>query len=218
MAEISAQMVKDLREKTGAGMMDCKQALAETSGDLEKAIDFLRKKGLKSVSKRADKVTAEGTVLSYIHPGARVGVLLELNCETDFVARGDDFQALARDIAMHIAWSNPKFLSRESVTSEVIAREQEVYRSQLQPNQEKMAEKILAGKLEKFYQESCLLEQLDAKDSSGKKTIQDIMNDVSAKVGEKVVLRRFVRYEVGEGIEKAVVDYQAEVAAAAASV
>ena len=218
MAEISAQMVKDLREKTGAGMMDCKQALAETAGDLEKAIDFLRKKGLKSVSKRSDKVTAEGTVLSYIHPGSRVGVLLELNCETDFVSRGDDFQTLAKDLAMHIAWSAPKFLSRESVAPEALSREQEIFRSQLQPGQEKMADKILAGKLEKFYQESCLLEQLDARDPSGKKSIQDMINDVAAKLGEKIVLRRFVRYEVGEGIEKAVVDYRAEVEAAAASV
>lgn len=218
MAEINAQMVKDLREKTGAGMMDCKSALAETGGDLEKAIDFLRKKGLKSVAKRSDKVTAEGTVHSYIHPGSRVGVLLELNCETDFVARGEEFQNLAKDIAMHVAWSSPKFLSRESVPQEALVREQEIFRSQLQPNQEKMADKILAGKLEKFYQENCLLEQLDAKDASGKKSIQDLINDVSAKLGERVVLRRFVRYEVGEGVEKATVDYAAEVAAAAAAV
>ncbi len=216
MAEITAQLVKDLREKTGAGMMDCKQALAENAGDVEKAIEFLRKKGLKSVSKRSDKVAAEGMVMSYIHPGSRVGVILELNCETDFVGRSEDFQGLARDIAMHIAWSSPRFLNRESVSADVIAREQEIFRGQLQPGQEKVADKILAGKLEKFYQENCLLEQLDARDSSGKKTIQDIINDVSAKLGERVVLRRFVRYEVGEGIEKASVDYAAEVAAAAA--
>lgn len=217
MAEINAQMVKELREKTGAGMMDCKAALAESAGDLEKAVDFLRKKGLKSVSKRSDKVAADGAVISYIHPGSRVGVLLELNCETDFVSRGDDFQGLARDIAMHIAWSAPKFLSRESVPAEALEREQEIYRSQLQPGQEKMAEKILGGKLEKFYQENCLLEQLDARDSSGKKSIQDIITDTSAKLGERVVLRRFVRYEVGEGIEKVAVDFAAEVAATAAA-
>jgi elongation factor Ts len=217
MPEITAQLVKDLRDKTGAGMMDCKQALAESGGDLDKAVDILRKKGLKSVSKRSEKVAAEGTVLSYIHPGARVGVLLELNCETDFVARSDDFQNLAKDIAMHIAWSAPRFLSRESVPPEVVAAEREIHRAQLQPGQEKVADKILAGKMEKFYQENCLLEQADARDSSGKKTVQDIINDVSAKVGERVVLRRFVRYEVGEGIAKTAVDYAAEVAAAAAA-
>ncbi len=215
MAEVTASMVKDLREKTGAGMMDCKAALAEASGDLEKAIEVLRKKGLKSVSKRAGKVAAEGVVHCYIHPGSRIGVMLELNCETDFVGRGDDFQALAKEIAMHVAWSNPRFLSRDEVGEDVLGKEREIFRSQLQPNQEKMADKIIAGKVDKFLAENCLLEQLDARDPSSKKTIQDRINDVSAKVGEKVVLRRFMRYEVGEGIEKQVVDYQAEVAAAA---
>ncbi|MFN8389357.1 MAG: translation elongation factor Ts [Bdellovibrionota bacterium] len=214
MAEITAQMVKDLREKTGAGMMDCKQALAESGGDEDKAVEFLRKKGLKSVNKRADKVAREGIVHSYIHPGSRIAVLIEMNCETDFVGRGDDFKNLAKDICMHIAWSNPKFLSREEVPADVLKQEQEIFRSQLQPNQEKVADKIIAGKVEKFYQENCLLEQLDAKDSSAKKTIQDLLNDLSAKVGEKVVLRRFVRFEVGEGIEKQAVDYRAEVEAA----
>lgn len=215
MAEVTAQMVKDLRDKTGAGMMDCKQALNESGGDLDKAIDVLRKKGMKSVSKRADKVAAEGMVQAYLHPGSRIGVMLELNCETDFVGRGDDFQALAKDIAMHVAWANPRFLSREEIPASVIAQEQEIYRGQLQPNQEKVADKIIAGKVEKFYQEACLLEQVDAKDASSKKTIQDRINDLSAKVGEKIVLRRFVRFEVGEGIEKAVTDYRAEVEAAA---
>lgn len=214
MAEITAQSVKELRERTGAGMMDCKQALSETSGDMEKAIDFLRKKGLKSVSKRADKVAAEGQVYSYVHPGGRIGVILEMNCETDFVGRGDDFQQLAKDIAMHIAWSAPRFLSREDVPADVLARETELFRSQIEPGKEKMAEKIIAGKLEKFYSEACLLEQLDARDPSAKKNIGDIITDLSAKVGEKIVLRRFNRYELGEGIEKAKVDYRAEVEAA----
>lgn len=214
MAEITAQMVRDLREKTGAGMMDCKQALSESSGDVEKAIDYLRKKGLKNVSKRSEKVAAEGVVYCYSHPGNRIAVMLEMNCETDFVARGDDFRNLAKDIAMHIAWSSPKFVRREEVSTDVIDRECEVYRAQLQPGQEKVAEKILAGKLEKFYQESCLLEQLDAKDASAKKSIGDLLNDLSAKVGERVVLRRFQRFEVGEGIEKEAVDYRAEVEAA----
>ena len=215
MAEVTAQMVKDLRDKTGAGMMDCKQALGESGGDVEKAIEVLRKKGMKNLSKRAGKVAAEGMVQAYLHPGGRIGVMLELNCETDFVGRGDDFQALAKDIAMHVAWANPRFLAREEVPESVLNTERDIYRSQLQPNQEKMADKILAGKLEKFYQENCLLEQLDAKDSSGKKTIQDQINDLSAKVGEKIVLRRFARYEVGEGIEKQTTDYAAEVEAAA---
>ena len=215
MAEITAQMVKDLREQTGAGMMDCKQALAEAGGDNEKAIEVLRKKGMKSVSKRAGKIAAEGTVYCYVHPGSRIGVMLELNCETDFVGRGDDFQGLAKEIAMHIAWSNPRFLSRDEIGEDVLAKEREVFRGQLQPNQEKVADKIIAGKVEKFYQESCLLEQLDARDAAAKKTIQDRINDLSAKLGEKIILRRFKRYEVGEGIDKEVVDYQAEVAAAA---
>ena len=216
MAEITAAMVKDLRTKTGAGMMDCKQALAESGGDMEKAIDFLRKKGLKSVGKRADKVAAEGQVFAYVHPGGKIGVMLELNCETDFVGRGDEFLGLCKDIAMHVAWSAPKFLSREEVPADVIARETEIYKSQLNPGQEKMAEKIIAGKLEKFYQEACLLEQLDAREPTAKRTIQDILTNHSAKVGEKVVLRRFVRFELGEGIETQVSDYRAEVEAAMA--
>lgn len=214
MSQVSAQLVKELREASGAGMMDCKKALMETGGDLDKAIDFLRKKGLKSVEKRAGKQAAEGTIYSYIHAGGRIGVMLELNSETDFVARGDDFQNLAKEIAMHVAWANPRFLSREEVPQDVLAKEEEILRGQLNPNQEKMADKIIAGKIEKFYSENCLLEQLDAKDPSAKKKIQDIINDLSASVGEKIVLRRFTRFEVGEGIEKIVEDYAAEVKAA----
>ena len=214
MSEVNAQMVKELRDKTGAGMMDCKKALAESAGDLEKAVDFLRKKGLKDVSKRAGKTAAEGVVHSYIHSGGRIGVMLELNCETDFVARGDEFQGLAKSIAMHIAWSAPRFLSREEVPADVIAREEEVYRSQLKPEQQKMADKILPGKLEKFYEGVCLLEQLDVRDTSGKKTIQDNINEISAKLGERIAVRRFARYEVGEGIEKPQTNYIEEVKAA----
>lgn len=215
MAEITAEKVRELREMSGAGMMDCKQALTECGGDFEKAIDFLRKKGLKSAGKRADKVAAEGVVYCYTHPGSRIAVILELNCETDFVAKGDDFINLAKTIGMHVAWANPKFVSREEVSKDALEREKEVYRTQLKPGQEKMADKIIEGKLEKFYQEVCLLEQLDAKDPSGKKSIQDLITDVSAKVGEKIQLRRFARYEVGEGISKPVVDYREEVAQAA---
>lgn len=215
MAEITAEKVKELRQATGAGMMDCKQALSESGGDYEKAIDFLRTKGLKNAGKRADKVAAEGVVHCYAHPGARIAVMLELNCETDFVAKGDDFTNLAKSIAMHIAWANPKYVSREEISSDILNREKEIYKTQLKPGQEKMAEKIIEGKLEKFYQDVCLVDQLDAKDSSGKKKICDLVTEVSAKVGEKVAVRRFARYEVGEGIEKKVIDYVEEVAQAA---
>lgn len=215
MTTVTAQMVKELREKTGAGMMDCKKALAGTNGDIEQAVQELRKKGLKNVEKRAERVASEGTVCSYVHPGGRVGVLLELSCETDFVARGDEFGALAQDIAMHVAWAKPQFVAREQVSQEVLSKEEEVYRAQLKPEQEKVADKIISGKIDKFYSEICLLEQIDAKEASGKKTFKQIVDEFSAAVGEKVEIRRFQRFEVGEGIEKESVDYAAEVAAAA---
>jgi len=208
-------MVKELREMTGAGMMDCKRALESTNGNMEAAVDHLRKAGLKKVEKRAAKTASEGVVFSYIHPGSRVGVLLELNSETDFVARGADFTALAKDIAMHIAWSKPRYVSREEIPAPELEREKEIYRSQLKPGQEKMADKIIAGKLEKFYEDTCLLEQFDARDAAAKKRIGDLVSQLSAKVGEKVVLRRFVRFEVGEGIEKQLMDFSAEVASVA---
>ena len=197
MAEITAQLVKELREMTSAGMMDCKKALAESEGDIDKAVELLRKKGLKNVSKRAEREASEGVVHSYIHGGGRIGVMIELNCETDFVARNEDFQSLAQEISMHIAWSNPSFLNREEVTADVLEKEKDVVRAQLKPEQEKFADKIIDGKLEKFYQENCLLEQLDAKNPESKQTIEDIINNVSAKVGEKVALRRFSRFELG---------------------
>ncbi len=195
---VSAQMVKELRERTGAGFMACKEALHEAGGDFEKAVDHLRKKGLKNVEKRAQKETAEGIVLSYIHPGSQVGVLLELNCETDFVARGEEFQEMARTVAMHIAWAAPSYVSREEVSPAVIERESEIYRSQIKPGQEKVADKVVSGKLEKFYAENCLLEQVDARDSGGKKSIGDLIQDLSIKVGEKIVVRHFARFEVGK--------------------
>lgn len=215
MADISAQLVRELREKTGAGFMDCKQALATAGGDFEKAVDELRKKGLKTAEKRAGKVAAEGVIFSYIHAGGRIGVMLELNCETDFVARSADFQDLANRISMHIAWASPAYVQREDVPAEALARETEVLKSQLKPEQQKMADKIVLGKLEKFYEENCLLEQFDARDASAKKRIRDLLNDLTAKVGEKIVIRRFARYEVGQGIEKHVTDFAQEVAAAA---
>lgn len=211
MAEITAELVKDLRAKTGAGMMDCKKALAETAGDIEKAIEHLRKKGLKDIGKRAGKVAAEGLVYSYVHAGGKIGVLVELNSETDFVARGADFAELAKNIAMHIAWANPRFLAREEVPAAVVESEKDIYRSQLKPEQEKMAEKILAGRLEKFYEEVCLLEQLDAREPAAKKRIADLVSSLSAKVGERIVVRRFVRFEVGEGLEKRTANYAEEV-------
>lgn len=198
MSEISPQLVKSLRDKTGAGMMDCKKALAEANGNLDAAIENLRKKGLKDVAKRSDRVASQGTVYSYIHGTGRVGVLLELNCETDFVARGSDFQDLAKAIAMHIAWAAPRFLERSDVSAETIKQEEEIYRAQLKPENMKVADKIIAGKLEKFYEENCLLEQFDARDSAAKKRIGDLITELSAKVGEKVRLRRFSRYEVGQ--------------------
>lgn len=201
--EVTSTMVKELREKTGAGMMDCKKALAEASGNFEQAIDVLRKKGLKDVGKRADKVAAEGVVYSYIHAGGRIGVMIELNCETDFVARGQDFQNLAKSIAMHVAWAAPKYLSREEVPASFIEHEKEILASQLKPEQQKMADKILGGQLDKLLKEICLLEQLDVKDASAKKSMQDLINELSAKVGEKVVLKRFARFEVGEGFKVA---------------
>ncbi len=217
MANISAKLVKELREQTGAGMMDCKKALTETEGNIDKAIDFLRKKGLKNVEKRAGKVAAEGTILSYIHAGGRIGVLLELNCETDFVGKGEDFQSLAKDIAMHIAWANPKYVSRDEVPQDVIDKEKEIFKSQLKPEQQKMADKILPGKIEKFFESVCLLEQVDVKDTAGKKKILDIINEKGAKLGEKLSLRRFVRFEVGEGIKKEESNYADEVAQTVAS-
>ena len=217
MAEISAQKVKDLREKSGAGMMDCKKALSEAGGDLEKAFEVLRKKGLKTVEKRAGKTAAEGTIFSYVHSGGRIGVMLELNSETDFVARSDDFLGLAKEISMHIAWANPQYVSREEVPEEIVEKEKTILKSQLKPEQEKMADKIVSGKIEKYFSEICLLEQLDAKAASGKTKIQDLVNELSAKVGEKINVRRFSRYEVGEGIEKVETDYRQEVEQAIAS-
>ncbi|MBL7662909.1 translation elongation factor Ts [bacterium] len=201
MTEISAQLVRELRDKTNAGMMDCKKALQESSGDLDKAIEYLRKKGLKDISKRATKDAREGTVHTYLHTGGRVGVMLELNCETDFVARNAEFTELANAVAMHVAWAKPRFLDRESVPANVIAKESEIFRSQLKPEQEKMADKIVTGRLEKFFTENCLVEQLDARDPQGKRTIGSMLNEHSAKVGEKVVLRRFIRFELGEELE-----------------
>ena len=200
--EVSANMVKELREKTGAGMMDCKKALAETGGDFQKALDYLRQKGLATAAKRAGRVASEGRVGSYIHAGGKIGVMVEVNCETDFVAKTDDFQAFAKDIAMHIAASNPSYIRREEVTADVLEREKEIYRAQARDAKkpEKVMEKIVEGKLEKFYGEVCLLEQAFVKDPDI--TVQDLLNGLIGKLGEKIEIRRFTRYQVGEGIAK----------------
>ena len=197
MAGISASMVKELREKTGAGMMDCKAALTECDGDMEKAIDFLRKKGIATAAKRAGRATSEGTVQSYIHMGGKIGVLVEVDCETDFVAKTDDFCDFARNIAMHIAAVNPVGITPEDVPQEVIDREREVYRGQVleMGKPEQMVEKITEGKMNKFFKESCLMNQQYVKDPD--KTIADYLNETIAKTGEKITIKRFARFQIG---------------------
>ncbi|MDA8018374.1 MAG: translation elongation factor Ts [Thermoanaerobaculia bacterium] len=214
--KITAQMVKELRERTGAPMLQCKKALEETSGDLEQAVDTLRKKGIAAAEKKAGRVAAEGAVGSYIHAGGKIGVLVEVNCETDFVARTDDFQNLVRDIAMHIAAANPRFVRREEVTGDVLDREREIYAEQMRAEgkPENIIPKIVEGKIEKYYAEAVLLEQAFVKDPD--KTLQQMITEKVATIGENIQVRRFVRYELGEGIEKKQEDFAAEVAAAAA--
>jgi elongation factor Ts len=212
MSDVSSEMVKELRNRTGAGMMDCKAALKEANGSLDAAIEVLRKKGLKNIGKRAGKVASEGTIGTYIHAGDQVAVVVELNSETDFVARSDDFKQLAKDIALHIAAMKPVYPNIEDVPAAVIEKEKEIALAQLNENQRKNADKILPGKLEKFYEDTVLLKQAFVRDDSGKKTIKDLIEELSMKVGEKIVVRRFVRFEVGEGIEKAEANFAAEVA------
>jgi elongation factor Ts len=200
--DVSANMVKELREKTGAGMMDCKKALSETGGDFEKAVDFLRQKGLATAAKRAGRIASEGKIGSYIHAGGKIGVMVEVNCETDFVAKTDDFQIFVKDVAMHIAASNPSYVQRENVPGEVLEREREIYRAQARDARkpEKILDKIVEGKLEKYFSEVCLLEQAFIKDPD--LTVQDLMNGLIGKLGEKIEIRRFARFQVGEGISK----------------
>ena len=216
MAEVTSAMVKDLREKTGAGMMDCKKALLEAAGDPEKAVTWLREKGLATAGKKAGRSATEGAVGSYIHLGGKIGVLVEVNCETDFTARNDRFQALVKDIAMQIAWSNPKWLRREEVPAEVLATEKSIHRAQLleQGKPEAMLEKIIPGKLEKFYKDNCLLEQAFFRDPDGKRSVQDELNAAVAVIGENIQVRRYTRYALGEGLTKETKDFAAEVSAA----
>ena len=211
MAEITAALVKELRERTGAGMMDCKKALSATDGDLEKAIDFLREKGLAAAAKKAGRVAAEGLVEAYIHGGGRIGVLVEVNCETDFVAKTDAFKELVKDIAMHSAATNPSYLKREEVPTAELEHEQAVLAEQArnEGKPEKIIEKMVAGRIEKYYKEVCLMEQPFVKDPD--KTISDLITESIAKIGENISIRRFTRYQLGEGIEKKEENFAEEV-------
>jgi len=195
---VSADLVKQLREQTGAGIMDCKAALSESDGNFEKAIEWLRKKGAASAQKKVGRATNEGVVEAYIHPGSRLGVLLEVNCETDFVAKTEDFKTLARDLAMQVAASSPRYVKREEVPPEIVEKEMEIYRTQAQ-NEKKPAnvtERIAQGKLEKFYQEVALLDQSFIRDPN--RTVNQLVTDVIAKLGENIIVRRFVRFQLGE--------------------
>lgn len=195
--DINAKVIKELRERTGAGVMECKEALKEANGDIEKAIEILRKKGALKAEKKASRSANEGLIGAYIHAGGKIGVLVEVNCETDFVARTDEFQQLVKDIAMQIAAMSPEYISREDVPPEVIEKEKEIYREEAlrSGKPEKVVEKIVEGKLEKFYQEKCLLEQPFIKDES--KKVKDLITEVIAKLGENIRVSRFVRFQVG---------------------
>jgi|TARA_B100002003_G_scaffold187366_1_gene175946 elongation factor Ts len=198
MTEISAAMVKQLREKTGVGIMDCKEALSECDSDTDQAIDFLRKKGLATAQKRAGRGTSEGLIQAYIHTGGKIGVLVEINCETDFVAKNDDFKEFAKNMAMHIAATNPVGISPEEVPQTIIEREKDIYRAQAREigKPEKMIDKIAEGKLNKFYKDSCLLLQPYVRDPSV--SIQDVLNDLIVKIGENITIKRFSRLQIGE--------------------
>jgi elongation factor Ts len=202
MATISASMVKELREKTGAGMMDCKKALGETDGDMDKAAEWLRVNGLASAGKKAGRVAAEGAVKSYIHMGGKIGVLCEVNCETDFVARGDVFQDFCNDVCMHIAAAAPQYLRREDVPADVVAKERELFVAEVKASgkPDHIVDKIVDGKVDKWFAEICLMEQGFVKEP--KKTVEQLRAEVVAQTGENVQVRRFVRYGLGEGIEK----------------
>jgi elongation factor Ts len=219
MAEITSAAVKALREKTGAGMMECKKALTEAGGNEEQAVEILRKRGMASASKKAGRVAAEGAVGSYIHMGGKVGVLVEVNCETDFVARTEEFQSLVKDIAMHIAAAEPRYVTREEVPADITEKEREIALGQIQndpKNANKPAqviEKIVEGRLNKFYEEAVLLDQPFVKDPA--KTVNELLTDKIAKTGERITVRRFARYKMGEGLAKREDDFGGEVAALA---
>ena len=200
--DISADAVKKLREKTGVGLMDCKEALKQSNGDMEKAMDYLREKGLAKLQKRMGKVASEGSIVSYIHTGGKIGAMVEVNCETDFVANTKEFQEFARDIAMQITASNPLYVKREDVPQDVIEKEKEIYKKQALESgkPEKILDKIAEGKLEKFYQEICLVEQSYIKNPDI--TVKELMEELIVKMGEKILINRFVRFQLGETIEE----------------
>jgi len=208
---VTVDMIKELREKTGSGMMDCKKALNETNGDMEKAIAWLREKGIASADKKSTRIAAEGIVDAYIHAGGRVGVLLEVNIETDFAAKNEDFRRFVRDVAMQIAAMSPRWVSKEDVPADELAKEREICRNQAlnEGKPEKIVDKIVEGRLSKFYQDNCLLEQAYVKDDS--KTIATLTKEMIALVGEKISIRRFVRFEMGEGLQKKEENFAEEV-------
>lgn len=215
MAEVTATLIKDLRERTGAGMADCKKALVEVDGDVDKAIDYLRAKGLAKAAKKAGREATEGAVVSYIHGGGRIGVLVEINCETDFVGKNDDFQAFARDVAIQIAAMNPQFVSKDEVPADVIEKERAVLVAKAKESgkPEPVAQKMVEGQITKWMKEICLLDQGFVKDPD--KTISVVLQELVAKIGENIKIRRFTRFELGEGLEKKKNDFAAEVAAQA---
>ena len=212
MAEITASMIKDLRERTGAGMSDCKKALTETAGDMDKALEYLRKKGIASAAKKAGRVAAAGAVVSYIH-GGRIGVLAEVNCETDFVARNEDFVKFCNEVAMQVAAMNPQYVSAEEIPASVVEKERSIRLEQAKQSgkPEAVIGKIVDGQIAKWQKEICLLDQIWVKDEAGKKDIRTLQTEIVAKTGENVKVRRFVRFEVGEGIEKRADDFAEEV-------
>lgn len=214
--EVNAKLVSELRAKTGAGIMDCKKALAEENGNLDKAVEFLRKKGLSAASKKAGRIASEGAVGSYIHAGGKIGVMVEVNCETDFVGRNEDFQKFVREVAMHIAAAAPRYVRREEVPEADVAKEREILSAQIaqEGKPQAVADRIVEGRIGKFYKEICLLEQpfVIAPD----KSVEQVVNEITAKIGEKIVVRRFTRFQLGEGIEKRSEDFAAEVQKAAA--
>jgi elongation factor Ts len=219
MADISAQMIKDLRERTGAGMSDCKKALSECAADMEKAIEYLKRKGIASAAKKATRIAAEGAVVTYVH-GGRIGVLVEVNCETDFVGRNPEFQAFAREVAMQVAAMNPQYLSQDEIPAAVLEKEKSI-KMELAKQSGKpdaVIPKIVEGQLAKWAKEVCLLDQIWVKDPEGKKDIRTLQTDLVAKTGENVRVRRFVRFEVGEGLEKRADDFVDEVKKAAGQV
>lgn len=214
MAQITASMVKELRESTGCGMMDCKKALIETGGDMEKAKEYLREKGLADAAKKAGRITAEGRVDAYIHGNGRIGVLVEVNCETDFVAKTDEFKEFVKDIAMQVAASKPEYVSRDEVPAEIVEKEKKILVAQAknEGKPDKIIEKMVQGRLEKYYKEICLLEQPFIKNTDI--TVQELLNEKIAKIGENISIRRFARFELGEGIEKKKDNFADEVMAA----